>query len=101
VCGFDDIETTHKALAAFGMKPEHKPNKEHQDIWPENLHAFRVFCRLRTQWNCGMNGPVGLRYEAASLALRLEQVPPREWPEVIEGIQQMEIETLRIWREKR
>ena len=98
--GFDDIESTNEALAAFGLKPQNKP-QQHQDIWPENLHAFNVFYQLRTQWHSGMNGPVGLRYESLPMALKQSQVPEEQWLEVIESVQVMEIETLRIWREKR
>lgn len=99
--GFADAQSTNEALAAFGLKPDSQPTEQHQDIWPENVDAFRVFYRMRTQWNSGMNGPIGLRYEAAPLALRMEQVPPRMWPEVMDSLQLMESETLRIWREKR
>lgn len=56
---------------------------------------------MRTQWNTGMNGPVGLRYESIPVALRQEQIPRDQWSDVIDGVQVMEQETLRIWREKR
>jgi hypothetical protein len=49
----------------------------------------------------GMNGVVGLRYEALELALGLEQIPSEDWPDVIDGVQIMEYETLRIRREQR
>lgn len=56
---------------------------------------------MRTQWNVGFAGPVGLRYEALQLAMELENVPRSDWDDVMDGIQVMEYETLRIWREKR
>ena len=98
--GFDDAQSTQAALTAFGLQaPITEP--EHQDIWPENIHAFNVFCRLRTQWNVGLNGLVGLRYETLPFALELEQVPKPDWAEATDGVQTMEIETLRIKREQR
>jgi len=101
VHGFADTKTTTDALAAFGLKLEEQPPEAHQDIWPDNLAAFDVFYRLRTQWNVGMSGAVGLRYEALPLALELEGVQKSDWPEVTNGVQILEQETLRLWREKR
>lgn len=99
--GFDDVQTTTNALAAFGLKPEAPPKREHLDLWPENILAFRVFVRMRTQWAVGMSGAVGLRYEALPLAMELEEVPADQRAEVVDGVQVMEQETLRLAREKR
>jgi Phage related hypothetical protein (DUF1799) len=101
VHGFDDVEATTDALAAFGLKPQQAHEPEHCDIWIDNLAAFNVFYRLRTQWNVGMNGAIGLRLEALPLALHIEGVPEDKHAEVIDGVQAMEQETLRLWREKR
>jgi hypothetical protein len=98
--GWDDPRATTDALAAFGLKPTAPIELDYLDIWPENLFAFQVFYRLRTQWQVGMNGAVGLRLEAAPLALELEGVPRAQWPEVLDSVQAMEHETLRLWREK-
>jgi hypothetical protein len=70
-------------------------------IWPDNWAAFRVFYRIRTQWAVGMSGAIGLRMEAMPFALQLEQVSAEDWPDVTDGVQIMEHETLRLWREKR
>jgi hypothetical protein len=99
--GFDDVQTTHQALAAFGLKSDVAASPQHQDIYPDNLEAFNVFYRIKTQWNVGMNGPVGLRMEAMPLALEIEGIPRHRWPEVVTGVQVMESETLRILRERR
>lgn len=56
---------------------------------------------MRTQWNVGMSGAIGLRYEALPLAMELEDIPKTDWPEVFDAVQVMEYETLRIRREKR
>jgi hypothetical protein len=99
--GFDDVQTTHEALAAFGLKPDVAPPPPHLDIWPENLDAFNVFYRLKTQWNTGMNGPIGLRLESLPFAFEVEGIARDKWPEVTNGVQIMESETLRLVRQKR
>lgn len=99
--GFDDVEATTSALAAFGLQPTTQPEPHHCEIWIENLFAFNVFYRLRNQWSVGMNGAIGLRLEAYPLALQVEGVPPERHTEVIDGVQIMEEETLRLWRNKR
>lgn len=48
-----------------------------------------------------MSGAIGLRYEALSFALEIEQVPREDWADTTNGVQTMEIETLRLWREQR
>jgi hypothetical protein len=63
--------------------------------------AFNVFCRLRTQWNVGMNGATGLNYSSLEFWLKLEPVAQPDWQEVTAAVQTMEHETLRIWREQR
>lgn len=60
-----------------------------------------MFYRLRTQWAVGMGGAIGLRMESMPFALQLEQVPQEDWADVTDGVQIMEHETLRLWREKR
>lgn len=37
---------------------------EDTEVWPENWQPLEVFHALMTQWNVGMNGVIGLRYEA-------------------------------------
>lgn len=49
----------------------------------------------------GVGGAIGLRMEPMPFAMQLEQVPKEDWTEVADGVQIMEHETLRLWREKR
>lgn len=81
----------------MGLKAEF-PEPETTGIWPENLYAFNVFYSLRTQWNVGMAGVIGLRNESLEFALRMERVPQPDWPDVVTAVQVMEAETLRLWR---
>lgn len=49
-----------------------------------------MFLRLQTQWNVGgMGGFLGLRYESLDLFFRTYSVTPT--PEILEGLQVMEI----------
>lgn len=62
---------------------------------------MRVFRFLSTQWTVGFGGPTGLRYEVLPLALRINDVPRADWPDVIDGVRVLESEALRLWNEKR
>lgn len=48
-----------------------------------------------------MAGAIGLRYETLAFWLDLEQVPRSDWPAVVDGVQAMEAETLRLMRNTR
>lgn len=98
--GWVDTEQTSAALAAIGFKQEAQVER-HLDIWPENVAAFGIFCRLRTQWTMGPSGEVGLNYGGLEFWLKSEAVPPADWLEVADAVQVLEFETLRLWRKKR
>ncbi|MCZ2498137.1 hypothetical protein GN316_15335 [Xylophilus sp. Kf1] len=95
-------DTTHlnKAHQAFGLKPVAPAAKEFA-LWPENMPALQVFLRLRTQWVVGLSGATGLNHAAAPLALRLAEIPRAQWGAVMADVQVIELEMLRIWREKK
>mgnify|MGYP000850771125 FL=1 len=80
-------------MDAWGFRPEDYAH-EVACIWPENLQAFDVFSRLRTQWNVGMNGPTGLRYEAVYPLLDKLAADKDEWLELLADIQVMEAQAL-------
>lgn len=48
------------------------------EVWPENWNAVMLFRELSTQWNVGMRGPVGLRYEAIASVMDLTGIPVSE-----------------------
>lgn len=89
------------ALAAFGLQREDEPEDAHFDVWPENWPAVQVFAGMTTQWNVGMAGPTGLRYESIPVVLRMRGVPRSEWADVFNGLQVMEAEALRFFAERR
>lgn len=99
--GPPDTEHVNEALAAFGLQPDQPPLPTKKcAIWPENVLPLQIIRHLQTQWHVGMNGRTGLRYEALPLALRTLQVPRYQWQQVIEAVQVLELELLRLWREK-
>jgi len=41
------------------------------EVWPENWQAAELFGRMQRQWNVGPRGPLGLRYEALPVPMRM------------------------------
>ena len=70
-------------------------------VFDENIATLAVYLRLHlTQWRTGPGGLVGLDYGPLSFFLELEQVPKATWPEVVNGVQLMELEVPRLVRQK-
>lgn len=67
-------------------------------VLPENLKAVTWFTRLQTQWQVGMNGPVGLRYDVFLLWARDEGVKRRDRTWILEDLRLMEREFLAALR---
>lgn len=49
---------------------------------------------MGTQWNTGMAGLTGMRYETLPTVLRLLNVPRAEWGEIFKGLRVMEREVM-------
>lgn len=88
------------ALAAFGL-PAVKRTVQAIDVWPENEKTVEVFMAMGTQWNTGMNGATGLRYEALPPVLRLLGVPCADQAAVFSGLRVMERTALEVMRDGR
>jgi hypothetical protein len=76
-------------LAAFGLQVEQQ-EAGGIEAWPENETTIKVFMAMGTQWNVGMAGAVGLRYEALPVVLDLMGVAADERPGVFAGLRVME-----------
>jgi hypothetical protein len=97
-----DAATEDEALAAFGVKREGPPPADAVfRVWPEHWEAFRLFVAMSTQWNVGMNGPTGLRYESIPTVLRLRAIPRADWLLIFEQMRTMESEALKYFAERR
>lgn len=76
------------ALAARG-------NVSMVEIWPENWPAFKLFTTMQTQWNIGMGGRTGLRYEALYPLLDRDAQTTEQWLELFEDVRVMEYAALK------
>lgn len=95
----DDLENRDNALAAFGLVLEDAPEPQAFGVWPENVFAFNVYRRLCGQWRTtGMGGLMALDYGPLPFVLDIEGVPRQQWVEVVDGLQAMETEALRLIR---
>ncbi|MBS0427608.1 MAG: DUF1799 domain-containing protein [Proteobacteria bacterium] len=70
------------------------------EVWPDNMQAVRVFSDMATQWEVGMAGVIGLRYQALESVLRLSRVARSDWPAVFDDVRVMERVALRYFRQQ-
>lgn len=78
-----------EALKAFGLDlAQHQADD--LELWPENETAVRVFIAMGTQWNVGMSGAIGLRYEALPAVFALEGIAPADQPGAFAGLRTLE-----------
>lgn len=60
-----------------------------------------LFSRLQTQWHVGMGGATGLRYEALYPLLDREAATAKEWGELFEDVQVLEMAALKQMSDNR
>ncbi len=96
-----DAESQDQALAAFGLVRADDPVTADFEVWPEHERAVSVFVRMLTQWQVGLSGPVGLRYESLFVVLRLTGTPRAQWAGVFDDVRIMESEALKAFAERR
>jgi len=68
------------------------------ECWPENWLPLQVFAALDTQWNVGINGVIGLRYEAIPLVFEAFGVKKKKRAAMLESLRIMENEALQVLR---
>ena len=68
------------------------------EVWPENWPIVMLFCRLGTQWQVGMSGEVGLRYEAVYPLL--DRLFADDWQQAFDDLQVLERAALDAMREE-
>jgi hypothetical protein len=76
-------------LHAFGLQMD-QPQDNALEVWPENETTVRVFIAMGTQWNVGMSGVIGLRYESLPVVIDLCRVPADDRARVFAGLRTME-----------
>jgi len=73
--------------------------EEDTECWPDNWLTFRVFAAMGTQWNVGMSGAIGLRYEALPVVLNMMGIAKKERAEIFDSLRIMESEVLTMFRD--
>lgn len=64
------------------------------EVWPDNGPAYEIFTTVQTQWNVGMGGRCGLRYEALYPLLDRATDTPERWQELFDDVRIMEYAAL-------
>lgn len=72
------------------MKVVGSGEPEEIGIWPDNWPIKQIFCAMLSQWNVGMNGVIGLRYEALPMVLEIHGIEAEQKREVFDGLRVME-----------
>lgn len=100
VGGHDDGSETAAALAAMGLKADGPLGDADLELWADNVATINLFGDMLTQWNVGMSGAVGLRYEALPLLLDLHAATAEDRPYLMQGLRVMERAALEVMRGK-
>lgn len=92
------LQDEANAVLALG---EHAPCK----IYPWHAQAFSVWAAVWRSWKTigGVMGPsyrVGLDLTQVRAAVELRQIPPADWPELLDQLQIMETEALAVLAEQ-
>ena len=95
-----DSGPTQEELDAIGLCREDVEDTSVIEIWPENLLAFDVFNKMRSQWNVGMSGASSLNYASLPLAFKRCKVSKKQFDEVFDSIQIMESTALNKMHQK-
>lgn len=59
-------------------------------VWTDNWQTVLAFSDLMSQWNVGMSGVIGLRYEALPLVLEMHGIKRKRQLEMFDGLRVME-----------
>ena len=81
-------------MRAGGYEPEDFDD-EQIEVWPENWQAFQLFCVMQTQWNVGMGGRTGLRYEALYPLIDRHAKDEEQWKALFDELRTMEYAALK------
>jgi hypothetical protein len=74
--------------------------EEEAEVWPENWPVFRFFLMMQTQWDVGMAGRTGLKYQVLFDLMDRQQLSGDEWQEMFDDIRAMEAAALNAMHEE-
>ncbi|WP_412479916.1 DUF1799 domain-containing protein [Azonexus sp. IMCC34839] len=87
---------TEKELVGTGLTVA--DHEEEAEVWPENWPSFSLFQMMRTQWDVGLSGPIGLKYQVLFELMDRMGLSGNEWWEVFADIKAMESDALSTMR---
>lgn len=73
--------------------------EEEAEVWPENWQVFRLFSMMQSQWDVGMNGPAGLKYQVLFDLMDRLRLDGDEWWGAFDDIRAMEAAALKAMRQ--
>lgn len=81
------------------MLEEAPPDKQPEFwLWPESVPCWALWHLVQTQWRTGMAGPTGLDYAGVEAVVRMRRLAEEgDLPDLIEGLQTMEVAALDEW----
>lgn len=89
---------TTAELAAWGLV---EADIAAVEIWKENIPAYELFEFMRTQWNVGVTGATGLRYEVAFMRLDRLPLSNEEYDDLLSCLRVMEMAAITAMAEAR
>ena len=95
------------ALTALGLRaPEAgeghtTPPVPEVYLWPCNAPVWALWQRVQTQWNIGLDGLTGLRYEGVRVVMGFCGLPKKERAWAFECLQGMERAALDVFASQR
>lgn len=94
-----DVAELRAAAAAHGL--HYEPPDTAVELWAEHVRVVALFRAMQTQWNVGMNGPIGLRYEALPAVERQLGISPRRAKRMFSDLRVMERAALEWFGKRR
>lgn len=70
------------------------------EVYEDNWLAFDLFTYMGTQWNVGMGGATGMKYEVAHHKLDRMKLDPDEYENRMDDLRIMEATALEVMRER-
>lgn len=70
------------------------------EVFEDNWDVLRLFLRLITQWRYSQGVRLGLNYQSMEFLFRAEKIPSKDWADMVDGIQIMELKALEVFRNK-
>jgi hypothetical protein len=70
-------------------------------LWPCNAPVWALWQRVQTQWQVGLGGLTGLRYEGVRVVMGFSSLPKKERAWAFECLQGMERAALKVFESQR